>query len=552
MSTIDQTDRKVKNLAVYARVSTEEQVKGTSIPSQLSAMRALAGEGSGYRLVREYKDEGFSGASDDRPAFKQMMRDAKVGVYSVLMVYKLDRLGRKQTLVLNAIEQLEKLGIGVKSVTESFDTTSTFGRAALGMLSTFSQMERDLIRERTNTGRAARRANGGWVGGFTPYGYEWDPETKRTFVNEAEAEVVRRIYGLYCTSRLGTPNIARMLDKDGIKPRGGARRWHGAAVGDILRDRSYIGRHKVGTLFPAIITESVFTEAQRLRKEKTFLRVRPDGEFLLQGRIVCGLCGRALRCSYSHGRRIYECPRRRLSQLGINETPCALPRHHAEELEASLGTHLGAILRDPLKRRALADARLAGLESELATLRIGYEPVKEQLEKVNARLERLAEVYVAGDLSRERYEVLRGELEGERDGLQLRAESLDPERIRHLEWLESLVGFWRYAGSMAEAEPVPGPVGAYDEAWDAFLAQNPLPEGWQGPAPVRAPDLPTLDTVYEISPASAWRRLFEEAQLKVTVLPARIVLDGIVDFGQIAVTYGVTNDGLPCRSGRCR
>ena len=104
--------------ALYARVSTEEQVEGYSLDAQSRAFRALA-QGRGWTVYREYVEEGRSAHADDikkRPVFREAIDDALDGKYGVLVVHKIDRFSRKLRVTLEFFEKLGRAGVGFVSI----------------------------------------------------------------------------------------------------------------------------------------------------------------------------------------------------------------------------------------------------------------------------------------------------------------------------------------------------------------------------------------------------------------------------------------------------
>src|SRR5215212_194402 len=139
--------------AVYLRVSTEEQRERQSIETQ----RDFASRYCGFHQLNIheiYSDDGVSGTVplELRPAGIRLLEDARRGKFDQLLNYKLDRLGRDTRLTLNAVAELEKYGVRVRSMTEEFDTATATGRLMLTMLSGFAAHERELIRERSVAG----------------------------------------------------------------------------------------------------------------------------------------------------------------------------------------------------------------------------------------------------------------------------------------------------------------------------------------------------------------------------------------------------------------
>lgn len=139
--------------AIYANVSTEKQVQNYSIENQLEHLRKYC-EQHNYGVFREYVDPGWSGTTIDRPALMEMelLKGARAKLLDVVLVYKLDRLFRSNHHMYNTLAEWEELGISVSSVTEPFDTTTTMGKAYLGMASTFAEWERNSLYGAKSTG----------------------------------------------------------------------------------------------------------------------------------------------------------------------------------------------------------------------------------------------------------------------------------------------------------------------------------------------------------------------------------------------------------------
>jgi site-specific DNA recombinase len=176
-------------VAVYLRVSTEEQRERQSIATQREfAVRYC--DLHQLSVFRVYADDGVSGTVPlaDRPEGSQILKDAHTGRFDQLLVYKLDRLGREIRLILNGVAELEKFGVRVRSMTEEFDTGTSTGRLMLTLLSGFASHEREVIRERSVAGTNRVAEAGVWLGGIVAFGYRksgksglassWFPKTR--------------------------------------------------------------------------------------------------------------------------------------------------------------------------------------------------------------------------------------------------------------------------------------------------------------------------------------------------------------------------------------
>lgn len=221
---LNKTAPEIVKAAIYCRVSTDDQRERQTIDSQVAALRELAPHW-GLEIVDEYLDDGYSGTLplEGRPAGSRLAEDAKAGRFDVVMFYKLDRLARSLRNFLNIVDFFEEAGVGLRSMTETFDTTNPMGRFAIQMMAAVAELERGTIIERTSLGRARVAALGRWSGGVVPYGYrvdneglldpEWAPRNGCTF---SEAQVVQRIFHMLVEERQSANLIAKRLNAEAI------------------------------------------------------------------------------------------------------------------------------------------------------------------------------------------------------------------------------------------------------------------------------------------------------------------------------------------------
>lgn len=295
----------MKRVVIYVRVSTQEQAtEGYSIGEQLTRLRKYC-EAHGWILVEEYVDPGYSGTNTQRPALQKLMKDIPLGNFDTVLVYKLDRLSRSQKDTMQLIEDVFLANnLDFISMSENFDTGTPFGRAMIGILSVFAQLERDQIKERMGMGKEARAKEGKWSGGSTvPVGYRYSVPDDMLYIDEYEAMQVREAFELFLQ---GIPfkTISDTFTKKGYTYNGRSGHvgiWDPKRVKYVLTNKLYIGyirRHDQwfkGCHEP-IIDEETFNKVQalfqlRAKENAKFKKKRQGQTSYLGGLIYCKHCG---------------------------------------------------------------------------------------------------------------------------------------------------------------------------------------------------------------------------------------------------------------------
>lgn len=282
----------MKAAAIYIRVSTVEQAQeGYSIQAQKDRLINYC-KARSWRIADIYIDDGYSGSNLERPAIQKLL--SEIESINVVLVYKLDRLSRSQKDTLHLIEDIFlENNVDFVSISESFDTSSPFGRAIMGIISVFAQLERETIKERSQMGKTERAKAGLFHGGgFAPIGYDYTEG--ELVINEYEALQVREVYNLYL-SGLGASGIAAVLRKKGYSHKSGT--WAStSAVTNVLENSIYTGKITYkGEIYPgrheAIVSEEVFEKTQRMRSEKKDWNQKVfKSSSLLTGFLFCGHC----------------------------------------------------------------------------------------------------------------------------------------------------------------------------------------------------------------------------------------------------------------------
>ena len=316
-------NRSGKKCVLYPRVSTEMQVDGFSLDGQKSNLRRFA-DREEMEIVNIYEDAGKSGKSiEGRPAFKQMLLDIENGLeIDYVLVYKLSRFGRNAADILNSLEHIQSFGVNLICIEEGIDSSQTSGKLLISVLSAVAEIERENIIEQTMNGRKEKARQGGWNGGFAPYGYFL--KDKQLFIQENEADAVRIIFDKFANTNMGFTKIAKYLNLQGIekisRANGSLTQWSTHFVRMIIDNPVYCGkiafgrraREKVkGTKneykqtpqenyilaegqHEAIISEELWNLAH-LKRELTGVKspskIGRDRAHLLSGILKCPKCG---------------------------------------------------------------------------------------------------------------------------------------------------------------------------------------------------------------------------------------------------------------------
>lgn len=352
----------MKRVAIYIRVSTAKQdQEGYSIPLQKERLIAYC-KAKGWVVAGVFIDPGHSGSSIDRPGLVALADGVKAGRYDVVLVYKLDRLSRSQKDTLYLIEDIFMANdCDFVSMQESFDTSTIYGRAMVGMLSVFAQMERETITERTLMGRAGRAEDGMWHGGGTdPIGYDYvDGELR---INEKEAEQVRMVYDMYAAGWSVTEITRRM---DGYETKHGT--WaHTSTVGNVLDNPLYAGiihfdgvtsEGKHEPIVSKELNSRVKVRRERLRRAEA----SGDSAFLLTGMLYCSGCGaRYFPNKRPNGRVVYSChSRAKKNKKMVKDPNCKAPHIPVEELDSMVEEKLLWLAADLRRVDSIAKKRAA-------------------------------------------------------------------------------------------------------------------------------------------------------------------------------------------------
>lgn len=306
-------------VAIYARVSTQEQAEqGYSIEAQVKILNEYCRQ-TNKVLFDEYIDPGISGKEvGNRPRLKQLLLDAKAGLFDEVVVWKINRLSRNQSDLMNLVDELNKHNVIFRSYSENFETETPMGRFALQMMGSVAELERNTIVENVRMGMRARASAGLWNGGNV-FGYrsKYNDELKanKLEIVEEEAIIVQEIFRLFANEKWGYIRIANQLNKRGLRTREN-NYWGKQSVKQIIDNKLYFGKIQWGLhsdwskkrrkgkqenpiisdgKHDAIIDEETWEKAQKIREVRGKVSEKVyEGNYILSGLLKCPVCGSSM------------------------------------------------------------------------------------------------------------------------------------------------------------------------------------------------------------------------------------------------------------------
>lgn len=314
------------------------QVEGYSIDAQKELLVNFT-KSKEYSSYKFYIDGGYSGKDLNRPAMQELMKDVENHEIDAVIVFKLDRISRSQRDTLYLIEEVfNKHNVGFISVRENFDTTSPFGKAMIGILSVFAQLERETILERTRLGLRKRAEAGLWRGGGKiPFPYDYDEKQGILIPNPEKVELLNKMITLYLSgsSFLQISNIVGM-DESMVEKRILSRTNLGIIP---YKGEEFKGQHE------SVVSEEIYNRIIKMNKLRS--KSRTARHYLLSGKIYCGKCGAKYRYQKWGKRLICYCYSQQKSRPKFIKDPdCNNKRYDSFEIEDAVLKNIFAMSLD--------------------------------------------------------------------------------------------------------------------------------------------------------------------------------------------------------------
>jgi len=228
-------------VAIYARVSTENQETRGTIGSPLAGLRARVAS-EGQELVAEFCDDGYSGARLDRPGLDAVRDAAEAGVIEAVWCLSPDRLARIYAYQVIVLDEFNRHGVHVLFTDAPALDNDPQARLLVQVQGVIAEYERAQVAERYRRGKLWRARRGEVIFWKVPYGYRRSAATANRMahlvVYEPEAAVVRRIFEDYVAGH-STRAIVRRLNLDHVPSPTGKAVWGTSTIGRLLRNESY-------------------------------------------------------------------------------------------------------------------------------------------------------------------------------------------------------------------------------------------------------------------------------------------------------------------------
>jgi len=448
--------------AIYARVSTPRRARDHKIDQQVARLERHAeqqGWATDGRLI--YIDEGYSGASLNRPGLDALRDAAAMAEFEVVLVAAPDRLARNYVHQVLLLEELQGRGCRVEFLERPMSQDPN-DQLLLQIRGAVAEYERTLIAERMRRGRLAKLRSGQllpWV--RVPFGYRTDPERPRDpaglRVEEYEAAIVRQMFAFYLEQGATLGGVARRLVEAGVLTPTGKRSWSRSAIRGILKNPAYVGNaygycthlvpskarrsplepvgagltakrrpqeEWIAVSVPEIVERETFDLVQqKLSQNRKFApRNNKSHRYLLRALVSCGACGRGSNARTSwDGRSYYVC--RGHSEI-VSEQRCRARHAPGARLEELVWEDLCEVLTHP-EHAQHALRRAHGGEWLPQELKARLENVGKAIAHTERQRERLLEAYLGGVLELAEFERKRKELEGRTDALLAQERQLD-------------------------------------------------------------------------------------------------------------------------------
>ena len=368
----------MKRAALYARVSTEQQIDKDSIPAQVTALKEYAGKHQ-YVIIGIYVDDGVSGTKlDERDELQHLLSDVKAGKIDIVIFTKLDRWFRSVRHYLNTQETLDKYNVPWKAIWESYETESPQGRLMVTQMLAFAEFEAGNTALRINKVFDYKKTKREALSGKVPYGFKI--VDKHIVPDPEKAEIARKAFRTY----IDTGNMCETLRL--MQGNGMPTTQRGFKC--MLRNRKYIGEaYGDDEYIEPIIDRQTFDEVQRMLTMN--IRTKRKYTYVFSGLVWCSDCGRKMTGTtdvYKAKKIRYKLYRCMYHYRPVPTCGCTASLNEAK-LEKYLVKNLEELSFESLQEKGS----------------VNTDDIVKQIENEEKRLSRLKELYVNGLIGLDEY-----------------------------------------------------------------------------------------------------------------------------------------------------
>jgi site-specific DNA recombinase len=431
--------------AYYGRVSTADQVDGTSLDTQRERCIDEI-KRRDWVFAGEYVDEGVSGAKASRPQLDRLLAACRSGDVQAVVITKMDRLGRSNNNLSTLLDELDRLKVTLISVTQAIDSTTASGRMFRNMLSAWAEFDRDTIRERTLEGKLAVVKAGGWWGGPAPYGYklvqQTDGKHKELAIDEREADMLRLAVGIILDEQGSTGDAAKVLNAMGYLPRT-ASEWTYHSLRRVLREARLTGDWAFGRPNTyqrgesdgqfQIKVEPIISQERcdALRAVLNLSSTGPSSEYLgfymLSKGVLISPCGANMWGKQRRDRntRSYFCSNTLCNTPQLSTPPkCDCKGIPADVIEGRVWSEVENLLSDPARLMGLAAEFLEHRGEQMSSEKESLGTLQRKIEQLDKARTQEATAALKAGLDPELLKSAIGEIDGELSTLRRRATQL--------------------------------------------------------------------------------------------------------------------------------
>ena len=484
-------EHKARNVAVYARVSTEHEAQLSALENQKDWYKPILAQHPEWTVVKMYVDEGITGTSaKKRPQFMQMIEDADDGEFDLILTREVSRFARNTVDTLQYTRQLKAKGVEVFFINDNIKTFDGDGELRLTIMATLAQDESRKTSIRVKSGQQTSMENGVFYGNGNILGYKRketiDDNNKKQvefLIDPEQAKTVRMIYDMYLDG-VGIRAIQFKLEQAGRLTATGKSNWHMSNISKILKNSFYCGiitYHKQwtpdyleqkkinnigdmeftkvkGTHEP-IVTEEEFERVQKIigkkhrenpecqaGKKRVFGEKQPSDVWTEL--MICE-CGHKFNRKVWHrtdteiqyGYQCYSSIRSGTVKTRLNkglpiDGICAVPMVAGWKLQMMARHIFNDYLKDTAKVLALAESLLDKHIDDEAPIENNEKIIKQkqdEREKLNKRLHNLIEMRADGEITREVFKMKQDEIEKRLAEIDKELEQLNPDTVDEAE-----------------------------------------------------------------------------------------------------------------------